>query len=350
MEGRKAYNPAIGVKIVEILKRTKTEHSEVGKDFVYVRCPFPEHDGQRTSLSFWIHKGGRAGKCWRCGHKANWNDYAKAAGIPEIKSLREGEENDEEFSMGYLSMLLDEDTDTETALDGFGLPHGMVPWNQPWRRLELPILRKVSAFRWWDDASGYYRILFPTTMNDVVVGFISGRGEPDKKYEEDPRLPHRHRKYRFSDGYPSNRMFYLYDQVQSTSLIALVEGVYDALRWVQAGIPAICNNGAHSVWNDTKAEQLLALPKLKHVVAAFDPDQAGEKANQMIRDSLRNDLHVVGVRFPKIRKGGKGKVGYADPGDCPNRWLTSFRSDLINDLGWNGKFKLRRINVDPDAI
>ena len=316
------YDPEIAQRMIRLLKAAGQPYREKA-NFLYMRCPF--HGGR--SLGFWIHKSGRFGKCWRCEHQAGWNEYAGAAGLPKIKRLDGEPEGNEAYSLGYLHQALDGEGAEETTT--VQLPNGMVPWTKSWRKIRADFLSNLGVLEWYDDTSGYSRILFPITFDDEIVGYQAGR-PPGEYWKRDP-------KYRASPNLPSDEGFFGLDQIRPDriQLIVLVEGVYDCLRLWQNGIPAIANFGASSTWTEEKAAILLGLPRLKVVVSAFDWDDDGHDAHTEVKEALQRSLRVHRAQLPRIKRGK-----YHDAGSAPQSWHRSFYEDL-RGTGWSGRWKLR---------
>lgn len=324
------YNPRVALRILSILGKHGVKHQE-RKNFIYVACPF--HNSESGSLNFAIHKSGLFARCWSCGKKANWNEYAEKSSLPVIKSLRRqsrsGRGNDG-YSMDYLNHLLEEVARID-LLDGhpFELPKGMKLWNKPWRKLRADFLSNLPAFEWFDDVSDYYRILFPITLNNEVVGYTAGRA---KRYRE---YPSNDPKYRSSQGLPIKETLFMLDQVDAP-VLAITEGAYDTLRLVQNGIPAVGNIAAKSVWSKEKVDYILSKPGLKHVVLAFDNDRAGQEVSEVAKNDLSNDIEISEISLPENEK---------DVGDAPLWWIRKLKQDIMRESGWDGQMALKPIVV-----
>ena len=310
------YDPEVAAKIMEVLDKNRISYKNRGA-FIDVPCPF--HQGSDRKKNFWIHKSGRIARCWTaCTPRTDWEGYAQAA------HLRNAKISDSTSSMAYITQALAALSESDSD-DKQVLPCSMAPWVGDWRLLRADFLSKLGVFKWFDDRSDYYRILFPITMGGELVGYQAGRAYPEKEYPKwDP-------KYRASDGLPSTQGFFGLDQLgRNLSVVVIVEGLYDCLRLWQQGIPAIANIGSSSTWTEEKAALLTGLPHLKHIVTAFDMDGAGKRATKAVKNSLSSTHHVVRVRLPKY----KGEDEYHDPGSAPTGWHKKLRSDLINELGW----------------
>ena len=339
------FDPVVKALMVEHLKAAGMPVREK-ESFVYTRCVF--HKGR--SLSLWFAGSGRKGGCWKCEEYTTWNDFAQRQGLPIIERLTKDAET-EDYSSSYLRAVLnaqDRDDQRQHNVDRV-IPRGTTPYTEPWRRLGPKVLARVNARRWWDDDSEYYRILFPVSIDRQIVGFTAGRAEHGQRSFPTMDDVHKRRasifatlKYRSSKPFPTNDCFYLDDQIGPVPVLVVVEGVYDALRLLQHRIPVLCNFGAVSAWSEQKAEQLITRAGLRYVVLAFDPDDAGDKAEDLARKTLGKDMKVVTASMPWVRKRGRQRKEQVDPGDAPSRWIRSFRQDLIDHTGWNGRVPMRK--------
>jgi hypothetical protein len=318
------YDPQRAHFIRTLLRRHGIYFRE--KDhFLYVRCPF--HGGK--SLGFWIHKSGRSGKCWKCQHRAKWEEYASAVGIKNA-SFQDEDEDDSKYSIGYLKQALD-GGGSEAEEYCVQLPSGMAPWEEKWRRIKPTLLSKIGVFRWYDDASDYYRILWPITSQGEIVGYQAGR-TPGKYGKYDP-------KYRASKPLPTDEFFMGLDQVgRDIELVCIVEGAYDLFRGWQNDVPTICNLGASSTWSPDKAATLLGMPRLKHVLVAGDMDDEGKRLHRMVKADLSSHgINVVRIKLPRKQKEG----AYHDVGSAPPKWHRKFADHVYSDYDWSGKWSLR---------
>lgn len=332
--GVHVYDPDRAYRIKRIMERNRVQYREK-EHFFYVRCPF--HGGK--SLGFWFHKSGTFGSCWRCSHKANWNEYAKKAGLRKayIEGVDTGKDDDSSYSLGLLKQALHGGS-PESEEDSYAtLPNGMKPWREPWRRLRGDFLARMGVFRWYDDTSKYERILWPMTGAGEIVGWQAGRADPRGRYgKNDP-------KYRASKPLPSREYLLGLDQLpMRIPVIVMVEGGYDWLRLLQNRIPAVANLGADSTWTDTKAETLLARSGLRYVLVAFDEDEKGNAGYEKVVDDLGDHLEVKRVRLPKIprAKRKEGGATHHDCGSAPMGWVRDFREDVY-DLDWSGRWFVR---------
>jgi hypothetical protein len=258
---------------------------------------------------------------------AGWDAYAaKIGSLPSLEEISANSTSDgSSFLREQYSQIERELQGEDSDVLGFQLPKGITPWKERWRKLRAPFLQKLPAFRWWDDQSGYYRILFPITHENSLVGYTAGRSEPKGKYPKgDP-------KYKTSKPFPADKVLFMFDQIPRCPYLILTEGPYDALRLLQWGLPAVAILGSQN-WSDKKADLLVMRPGIRRVFTAFDPDHGGEEADEVVGESLESR-----IRLTRIRVEGE------DPGDAPVRWIKRLRKELSASTGWSRPLKLRSI-------
>lgn len=122
-----------------------------------------------------------------------------------------------------------------------------------------------------------------TNYRNQVIGFI-GR-LPDDKVDEN------HPKYLISENSPifKKRSFFFNSPAlldRESKEILIVEGVFDALAYIAAGIRNVVSPLGNSL-SDTHLNTLRSRPD-RDVVIAFDRDEAGEKATMKVIEYARN--------------------------------------------------------------
>ena len=103
----------------------------------------------------------------------------------------------------------------------------------------------------------------------------------------------------------------------STSIV-LVEGITDALRLLQAGIPALATLG--TAWSSLRTT-LLQILGVENIVLAYDNDDAGYIANEQIALELSKSFSSDSIS--KWEWPDKN-----DPGDAPWSEVLSLRNHL----------------------
>ena len=312
-----------GIRIKQLLESFGIDFvSKKDNTFFYVQCPF--HGSNSKAL--WIHRGGRKVKCHKCGHESNWDTYAGRMGLPVLRASGPGI-NGKSFlkkRMESQNKKLARPSDDEIA--EYSLPRNIKKWDKKWRKLKPEFLKKLPAYRWYDKKSGYDRIMFVITYNGKIVGYTAGR--PPGDYGDDIV------KYRTSYDLPTERMWFMFDQVRPVKILVVVEGPYDTMVLLQNRIPATGAMGSGS-WGPEKTDAILMRPNLERVVVAGDGDEGGNKLWAKAKEELKGQIGLSRVRLPEGE----------DPGSMPDSWARRLRRDLIADTEWTGKFGLKRIKA-----
>ncbi len=301
----------------------RTKHNG---SFFYVTCPFHSGSGSRQ---FWIHGGGRKAKCHKCGHVTDWEGYAKVVGLPKLQN--DGPGIDGKSFLGNRLQRQNDQLQGESIRD-VQLPPGCKEWDGPWRKLSAKFLSRAGAFRWWDRTSAHDRILLPITSDNKLVGYTAGRADYTLEYpKNDPKYP----KYRTSRGLSTQKLLYFLDQTEPLPILVLVEGPYDCLRQVQAGIPCAAIMGADN-WAPEKTDLLLMRPGLEQIFVAADSDEGGDKMWKRVRAELKDHFPVRRIRLPA------GK----DPGDMPLSWSRTLKAELMGSTRWDGNLTVNRFEKE----
>lgn len=275
-------------------------------DFINVSCPFHEHSGTKKKLGFSRTTGGMS--CFVCGQKGHYNLYAEKMGLKGI--------NSDSPAISDFSVLSREIERIEQRNKrGPESPDYLMRFDRPhWRRLPADFLRDVPSYEWYDEASKGHRILWPIYMNGVFKGCTSARIDPDA-----PILP----KTRNLGGMDAARILFLFDHplVKASRTLALVEGQFDALRFLYHGIPTsgILGAGAWDPWKLT----IIAARGVKRLILAFDGDLAGERLTDIVlpqAEQLFEDVRVMHFPDPDAEERDQG-IKSIDPGNCKLKYI-----------------------------
>jgi DNA primase len=169
----------------------------------------------------------------------------------------------------------------------------------------------VRAQWWYDDIDRVRRIVWPIwTLEKELVGWVgrdidNPKGSP-RKYRNMPNMNAVKTLYPL----PLNR-----DYPERT--VILVEGIPDALRLLQAGLPALANLG--TAWSKTRTHLLMSM-EFTRVILAFDGDEAGHRANLEIGQKL----YPLGID----REVWEWPEG-SDPGDAPYEEIKRLRQEVM---------------------
>ena len=258
---------------------------------ILIKCPY-HHPDNNPSCSVNI---GNTNKpigifhCWSCGRHGSWNELAERIGASII-------ERDEDF---YLSVP---NVDSSIEIE---LPYPIHEWKKGWRKLPKSFMEKFEPYGWLDYDSDTYRILFVVKVFGKAVGYVShlasGDGKPKSK-----NMP----------GNWIRKCLFPFDFiVGSYDSVVLVEGVYDALRLIYHGIPAMCTFGTY--WNRYR-RSLLISGGIRNVVICMDNDKSGRKFSELVYNDINNFFNVKLYDIPST-------VVKIDPGNMPLWMLKSLK-------------------------
>lgn len=311
-----------GIRIKNILDTFGVKYAlKKGGKFFYVTCPFHVGSG---SLQLWIHESGKKAKCHKCKKECSWDEYADAAGLPKLQRDGPGI-NGESYLKSRMSRQREDLT--PRSIDDV-MPRNTKIWKGSWRGLTAEFLRMVKPRLWYDNKSGHDRILFPVTSDGLITGYTAGRADYSISYPDSPRYP----KYRTSIGMPRESML-MYEQIDKSNAIILVEGPYDALMMLQHGLPAVAIMGAGN-WNNDKIDRILMRPDMSCLYVASDGDDAGNRMWDDVHNSMK--AHVKTCRIP-IPLG-------KDPGSMGPKWYSKVHRTLA-DNGWNGLMVIKPFSI-----
>lgn len=281
----------------------------IRRDFINVGCVYHEHSGRNKKLGFSRHTGGMS--CFVCGKKGHWNEFAKELGLEQVR--------DNDARLQDFSALRH---DFDRAMKGKAeptTPDWLLPWERPrWRRLPREFIISIPSFEWFDTESDANRILWPVYINDRFKGCTSARIKP----QDENVWP----KTRNLGGLDAQKVLFPFDHplVRAAKIVVLVEGVFDALRLIYHGIPAVSILGA-GAWDPHKLD-LLALRGVERLVLAFDGDKAGEDLGDLVLEPSEALFDTRVFIFPNPTKEEKERgIKSIDPGNCGPKYLRILR-------------------------
>jgi hypothetical protein len=268
---------------------------DVKRDFIHVSCPFHQHSGTKRKLGFSRTTGGM--HCWVCEKKGHWNEYAE---LKRLECFSSQDPRLKDFE------ALRKQFDALVKNDAPAAPDWVERWRGRWRGLEGPFLRQVPSYLWFDEASDARRILWPIYMDAVFMGCTAARLHTST-------FP----KTRNFPGLAANKLLWPFDHelVRNSKTVVLVEGQFDALRLLHAGIPAVSILGTGN-WSLHKLNRL-AVRGVERLIVVMDGDVAGEFAQQEIIEAARSrfDVRAVPLPDPTAEERERG-IDVIDPGNC----------------------------------
>lgn len=271
--------------------------------FIDVSCIFHEHSGTKMKLGFSRETGGMS--CFGCGKKGHWNDYAGELGLETF-----GDEDRKLQDFVYLKKEFDRLTEDRTPTH----PDWLNPWVDTWRGLSPEFLAGVPSFKWHDKGSSANRILWPVYVNDKFKGCTSARINPNDAMV----FP----KTRNLGNLDAQKVLFPFDHelVINSKVVILVEGQFDALRLLAAGLPAVSIMGV-GTWHRHKLS-LLAARGVERLIPAFDGDLAGERVTDVVIEDAKSEFDVRPLYFPNPdeEEAARG-LKSIDPGNCKTRYV-----------------------------
>jgi hypothetical protein len=254
---------------------------KVNASSTFIACPF--HSENTPSFRIFHSSSSNSpgfGKCYGCGHQVNWNELAPVIGLkpytwtkPKTQFARALPSREEEAVQRKLKFR-----------------HRPIPPGKIWREIKTDTLIDIGATRVTVPGSTLPSMLyFPVMVKGKQRGFIRARMRKSKDGE--PSY--------LNKGGPWSKDFglFLYDQAVELmqklgyDTIVLVEGPRDGLRLHELGIPAISILGTMS-WSARKS-RIVEMTGARRVILAFDGDDAGKKAYDLIHPQLEGLIETV---------------------------------------------------------
>lgn len=263
-------------------------------------CPF--HDDKKSaSCAIYANESKPHFYCYGCGTHGYWEDLQKVLRLAELP--RDWEDP---LACRHLRQEL-----SAIAQSDPKLPPLVRPWTQGnWRRLKQETLTQVNSQWWWDEMDKVRRIVFP--IWDRTANLVGWSGRALDSSEEVPKYRHMTRMEIISEFWP------LPKGRRGETTAVIVEGIVDALRLLQQGIPALANMGCN--WSKARGACLLAMG-ISRVVVALDGDDAGRRGNDKILQNLK-------WQYSKSKLGVWEWPEGSDPGDAPIEEIRELR-DLL---------------------
>lgn len=254
---------------------------------IQCRCLNPKHNDSHPSFSINTENG--AFNCFSCGYSGNFKHLL-------------GLEVDEETlrNMKYLQILKELEVSEKKVEGPLGFEEHLLP---PDSELELPEegIRGISS-KLLKDLGVYYcnigkyrgRLIFPVkTIDGTLLGFdarIYHLVGTEKIEPINPKAKYLRPSYMKTKDVVYG-VEYIYKKWASVDYVMLTEGVFDAVSWLELGIPAVCNFGL-SAPSTTKVGMVLSVGA-QNIANGFDLDEAGIIGWQKVKDDWRQYLHIL---------------------------------------------------------
>jgi 5S rRNA maturation endonuclease (ribonuclease M5) len=323
--------PRIMLVVPQVLQNTAVNDYDIRAS-----CPFHAHSGTSQTLRINLDASKSLGigffKCHSCGKSGHFNKIMEHLGM----DLVHGEANPELRNV-LTHVKMREDFDNEVPdfrrqimprdykwvrHDGVVIPRyaldlvGAELWHRQQSVPKLgpngkPLKDDKGRFviDYWADEQRIWMPVFDRGMPVAYVAALDGKREWYSK------------KYLNARGDWTKQYIWPFEQVMKKipnhDVITLVEGPADALRLISAGVPAIANLGVSS-WTPQKAEIVSCY--YSRVVLCLDSDEAGQRAQQVIRSTFNGLIPVSGIVL-------KGK----DPASLSEPTLTKLARHILKE-------------------
>lgn len=275
-------------------------YEKSGESNIILNCPFPTHKKvcsfEDTDLKLSISTKHPMFNCWICGEHGHLN---------KLLTCLKLEPWDEESVNKIDPILLFKEafaklTENQQELSNFSLPAGLMKWEDKWRNLPASFLKKAGAYKWYDNKSEVYRILFPIKNDNDYIGYVAGR--LDNK--TNPKWKNSYGAWVKPFGlFPKELL------PKTIKTIVLVEGPYDALRLNFYGIPSLSFLGTQN-WSKRKATNLVTMG-IENVILATDGDNPGYNCSREIFKLIDDYFNVCICDLPEGE----------DPGTLPEKYI-----------------------------
>lgn len=302
-------------------------------DSTFVCCPYHAENtpSARIFHSITSRSPGYL-KCYGCGERHPWDEFAPKLGLQPFKRQKPADE--------YSNMSLLPDSTAEELEDELFVQEEIefsdLPEGKLWRGIKTSLLTAIGAKRCRikHPEHGWLttKIYLPVFINKELRGYIKARL---KKHEDYPSYINAKGSWSKTHGlFPLDYAVKVAKRLKIRTIV-LVEGPRDALRLLQAGIPAVCILGTQS-WSANK-NKLLELAGITKLILMMDGDCAGIKATELIKASASTMFDIVVLKLWEMNgspylafkdesepsKAAKASgVNLWDPGNCPDWILT----------------------------
>jgi DNA primase len=289
--------------VVKALQRARIPFQSGGQRLVHIWCPFHQ-DRDTPSLVIYTNESPVGWYCFGCRAHGLWDDLAAA-----IKAGKLDRDWDDPRAARNLSDDLKNLISMEPAL-----PPLTRPWRDgDYREFSVHTLMGIQTRWWYDEIDKVRRIVWPVwDPAGELVGWV-GRDLDNLKDSE--------RKYRNMPHMEAVTTLYPLPDLNNhypERTVILVEGITDALRLLQMGLPAQAILGG--VWSKART-WLLHVMGIERIVLAFDPDDAGDEARKTVGRELAKEFdEILEWEWPD------GK----DPGEADLETIEQLRCEAVH--------------------
>jgi len=253
--------------IIDKLNKLGMKYEVVpGSEWIKCQCTNPDHEDSNPSAGVNVESG--ILHCFSCGYNEMFIKQEESEGDEADIVWKARYQN---LKRGIKSEYPDYETIVETQMERGGevfLPPVDHLLNEEWRGISAEVLHDAQAYYC---SRGKYRgrYVFPFYQNEKLYGC-------DARIVDASANMVGAKWYR-SRNAPVKDLVYPHDVLQkrfkSLEHIVIVEGVADALSYIQMGVPAIASFGLTPPSN-LRIEELIRMG-VKKVTLGFDNDEAG---------------------------------------------------------------------------
>ena len=257
--------------VEELLVEEKIRFKVSPADYI-VSCLNPEHDDSNPSMR--IDKITGVYNCFSCGFKGNiFKLFDKPSNFLDIKREKVKQTIDRKRSESI----------------GLQMPSDIMPYIGTERNIKQETYKTFEAFV-SVNSPFKDRIIFPIRdITGKIVAF-NGRLRINSHIKDQP-------KYIF---YPPKVKLPLYplDVEPIKGRILLVEGIFDVINLHDKGLTnALCSFGISNITPEKL--QLLKMKGVEQIDIFFDPDEAGQKATELVKELCdKVELKYYHVKIP----------------------------------------------------
>lgn len=288
--------------VVQALRAARVPFQE-SRSILHLLCPFHK-DKETPSLVIYTNKSPVNFYCFGCRRHGTWNDLAPVIAAGELAS----DWDDPEAASNLLAEIRRLFPDTPA------LPPDARPWTSgAWRGMSEISLAQVRSRWWYDEIDSVRRILWPVwDVHAELMGWVA---------RDIDNLKGSPRKYRNMPGMKALGTLWPLptDGDEPETTVVLVEGILDALRLLNAGIPALAALGGG--WGQDRTSLLTGYLAAERVVLAFDGDPAGQGAARKVYGHLKRYFGAQNIWLWEWPDG-------ADPGDAPQEEVDALRKEI----------------------
>jgi 5S rRNA maturation endonuclease (ribonuclease M5) len=269
-------------------------------DCVVIQCPI-HANGQERTPSRKINLSNPRFKplesfCYGCNDddkRLTWNELAARCNMAPIRTADDNDGDEDDGDGLWLSLPSSEEFYGAEAED---VAH--FKWKGNWRGISHKLLKRlgVSLVNSKDEP----RIYFPIYVDGEQIGNVQCVVEVNEESHKIKYLISKENRWSQYTLYPVD---IAYEMAEQAGYIVIVEGLRDALKLIQLGVPAVCIWGTNA-WTRAKLDALIELDV--KLIVAMDGDEPGRGArDKIVADLKRHKVPHAVINFEEDMDPGK---------------------------------------------